>query len=67
MISFNKLVWLFLSCLVSQSKKKRFEKYMAAAGIPVFETGRITGGKGVSIMRDGRKWKADFKKTWNHF
>lgn len=52
---------------VPAAKNKRFQKFMAAAGVKVFEVGRITAGRGVKIERNGRLKKADLTRVWNHF
>jgi thiamine-monophosphate kinase len=52
---------------VAAGKKKKFLKFMAAAGVSVFEIGYVTAGSGVKIERNGVIKKADLKKVWNHF
>jgi thiamine-monophosphate kinase len=46
---------------------RKFERVAAVAGLPVFEVGRMTAKKGVYVVKNGKKGKADLKKVWDHF
>jgi thiamine-monophosphate kinase len=52
---------------VPEAKISRFKEYAAARGMTAFEIGRIIKGRGVHVIKGGRKKKIERKKIWDHF
>lgn len=52
---------------VSPGNTGKLLEFVSAAGMPVFEVGRITAKRGIYLVSNGKKRKETFKKTWDHF
>ncbi len=52
---------------VKPGQKKKFLEFSLKEKMPVFEVGRITRGRGVYLLKDGKKKKENFNRIWKHF
>ncbi len=52
---------------VRRNKMEKFMKYVSGNSINVFEAGVITGPGSVFVLKNGKKYKENYKKAWKHF